>query len=147
MLLTGACISTTPEQSSQVKIDIVSSMRDDQIKKIVMYDECILMFGSALLERIGKGKKHSISQKMRQLGRLVIQLREMSQQQGTLMKYLDGQHFDLVVAVTKRLCRVSSSTTTHGLQMLESPSLGFHLGHSLAKYALIKKRCSYQKKR
>ena len=142
MLLKGAAISamSKSDQFMQLRTDVLSKMREDPVKKIILEDELIQMFGSALLSKIGKAKRQSISQKMRQLGRLVQQMREETRDNASayLTNWISGQSFDTVVKATRSLCSVTEKSTSSGVPMLESPSLGLHLGHSLSKCAMIK---------
>ena len=57
----------------------------------------------------------------------------------TLHKIIDGKYFDTVLQSTKRLCGVQDSTTENGVQLLKTPSIGIHLGHSLMKVCQLKR--------
>ncbi|XP_033100262.1 uncharacterized protein LOC117103757 isoform X3 [Anneissia japonica] len=143
MLLHGGNIYGAKDTLSHKRVlkVIVSTMRErenENIKKTVANDDLILHFGGVLLERKGEKKKNEISAKMRQLGRLVLTIRQILGKDVGLEKCIHGKHFDTVVSATQHLCVPQKAKTMHGVQTTKSPSLGLHLGHSLIKCCHIK---------
>ena len=122
---------------------VVHSMRErggESVKKTVQKDDLILQFGAVLLERKGESRAHDIAFKMRQLSRLVLEVRQITRNSTlTLHKIISGKYFDAVLQATKSLCGVQDTTTQNGVPMLNTPSIGLHLGHSLAKVCQLKR--------
>ena len=101
----------------------------------------ILRFGTSLHDRHGKSRAHDISQRMRQLARLLREVNRMRPKE--ILEDLDldgclsGNSFDLVMSATRSLCGCHDDPS--GRPLFHNPSLGLKLGHSLAKCADLKK--------
>lgn len=144
MLLEGAAVYDHDPKIRKVRKVVVHPMTEknnERVKQTVENDEMILQFGSVLLHRKGKARRHDIATKMRQLSRLVLTAREMEENDAlTLHDLVDGQYFDTVVNATLQLSEVDEShQTQNGVAMTRNPSVGLHLGHSLAKVCQIKR--------
>jgi len=143
MMLRGAVQirnSTTVNQG--FKNEVLKGMRNDDITTVVLGDEIILKYGQSLHQRLGKNRAHDISQRMRQLGRLVTQINSL-QNEGSretkvsLSECLSGSMFDTVVQAT---CVMSvPSNSALGRPLFNNPSIGLKLGHALVKCAEVKK--------
>ncbi|XP_072027751.1 uncharacterized protein [Amphiura filiformis] len=142
MLLEGGKVYGEDRDIHTVRKTIVSKMRksSDNIKDVVEKDMLILHFGNVLLTKTGKARRHCISQKMRQLARLLLKVRQLQGYSNiTLQECLSATNFDHVVQATKELCQPLEETTMNGVSMSKSPSLGLHLGHSLIKCCFLKR--------
>ena len=126
---------TCPKASNVLREKVLAPMKNDEISFKVQKDELILMFGSALMEKGGSKQCHYISQRMRQLSRLLIKLNE--RQEGSLESFLKPASFDIVLSAVKELCEFSYGTD--GSNSVKIPSLALKLGHSLNKCLLILK--------
>ena len=134
-----------PSQSfMELKDTILSSMKSDDVSSLVRRDDVILDYGSFLMSSSGVEKAIFISQKMRQLGRLVLCYREKNDcSEYLLADLLKPERFDEVVAVTKELCSFQ-----HGEQLpsFKTPSLALKLGISLKKCAILHKGVALRRK-
>jgi len=139
MLLAGAARETEPMDYVNLKKIVISRMRNDLVKSVIEKDSLILKFGSIWLNRIGHKKHYVVAQRMRQLGRLLIAFRQRTgRSQIPISDAISGANFDSVVKATKDLCRVSTATTLAGVALMDNPSVGLQLGHTLKKCSLIK---------
>jgi hypothetical protein len=105
----------------------------------------ILRFGSSLHERLGINRAHDISQRKRQLARLVREVNTVNRSLSNdnaehvdLLECISGRYFDLVVQATRQFCGYYDDPS--GRPMFTNPSLGLKLGHNLVKCAELKKR-------
>lgn len=134
-----------PSQSfMELKDTILSSMKSDDVSSLVRRDNVILDYGSFLMSSSGVEKAIFISQKMRQLGHLVLCYREKNDcSEYLLADLLKPERFDEVVAVTKELCSFQ-----HGEQLssFKTPSLALKLGISLKKCAILHKGVALRRK-
>ena len=118
--------------------EILSSMRRDQLSLIVKGDKIILTLGSVLVRKLSTAKCHLISQKMRELARLKMQLILDSKSENLqLIDYVSGVKFNSVIHAIEGLCVCKSDEV--GYRLFEKPSLALKLGHSLQRLAQIKK--------
>lgn len=114
-------------------------MHRDEQARIVKKDNIILRFGISLHQRLGKQRANDILQRMRQLARLLKQVNsgKPAGERLDLDSCISGENFDIVLQSTKVMCGSFDDPT--GRPMLQTPSLGLKLGHSLAKCAEMKK--------
>lgn len=115
---------------------VLSTMVHDQISLVVKNDSLITAFGRSLLDKVGRQRSQYISQRLRQLGRLLITLRSLKGEiEGpSLADFLKPELFDLVVSGVMKLAQKTegSNGSEYGV-----PSLSLKLGHSLKKCILI----------
>ncbi|XP_064619453.1 uncharacterized protein LOC135482903 [Lineus longissimus] len=149
MFLAGAAKADIPmfEDYQSLKDNVISRMRSGIAKSVIENDQMILKFRSILLNKIGSKRHHLIAQRMRQLGRLLVEFRQLRTSPTSLYEILDGQYFDQVIKATKVLCKAGDGTTMNGVSLLGTPSIGLHIGHSLKKCALIKQGIGLRKQR
>ena len=143
MLLEGWQIYSHGPMSKyeRVKTIIVSHMQESEsIKSTILSDDLILQFGNLRLERLGESRRGYIGQQMRQLGRIVKQMRQLTGNKVmTFSQCLDPKHFDNVVTATKQLSKVDKNAKTmNGVVMSGSPSFGLQVGHALAQVCMLK---------
>ncbi|XP_064628140.1 uncharacterized protein LOC135487883 [Lineus longissimus] len=118
---------------------IISPMRSNVVKTIIKKDTLILKLGAILLNKIGVKRQKVITQRLRLLGRFLQEFRQLRNNPFIgLSEIICGEHFDSAVKATRNLCCVSKETTMAGVSLLNTPSIGLQLGHSLKKCALIK---------
>lgn len=138
MLLAGAQrFSIASKEFSELKKIVIDRMRDGNERDVIEKDHLILTLGSVSLEKCGSSRRHNISTKMRQLARLVLQLRK-SFPLISLDDCICGEKFDAVVRATRKICGQNKKKSMSGTSMLNTPSLGLQIGHSLAKVIQIK---------
>lgn len=112
---------------------ILLNMRDDSIKLIVQKDRRIVDYGSRLLSKQGceHNKLHYISQKLREIARLLICVKSKSDID--LDDLLSAKHWDLLIKSVKTVCEYDEEQCSFNV-----PSLALKLGHSLKKCARYK---------
>ncbi|PIK56621.1 hypothetical protein BSL78_06477 [Apostichopus japonicus] len=142
MLLSGALHGKNTlflsDNFKDLRRDVISKVRDDEVKRVLEADELILMFGASLLERLGALRRHVISQRMRQLARLLITFK-LTNGETSLMELIDASRFDNVVVCVRGICGNAKQQTVAGVNMFTSPSYGLHIGHSLVKCSMLKR--------
>ena len=82
-------------------------MKSDEITIAAKTDNLIVKYGTHLTEKVGGERLHAVSQGMRQLGRLLLYLREKSSTGSSAMgleHFMKPEHFDLIIASVKLLC-------------------------------------------
>ncbi|KAF5281925.1 hypothetical protein FQR65_LT14451 [Abscondita terminalis] len=126
------------EMSTDYKINILNSLRDDDIGLYCKEDHLIVKFGAMQFEKYGLTQIDLIKQWMRQLSRLVLNLKEKFVQNLHLIDFLKPEQFDIVVCTVKELCGCSSNDVTKRPQFAIR-SLALKLGHSLKKCANIER--------
>ena len=74
---------------------VLSSLKDDNVSEIIKTDSLLEVFGSILLAKTGPEHKAYISQRLRQMGRLMIEVKKSKEI--CTQKVLVPQFFDLLV--------------------------------------------------
>lgn len=112
---------------------VLSSLSNDSISLVVKHDWLILTFGNLLSSSHDQTKAGYICQRMRQLARLVIQLRSTSENQDAdLGSFLKPTLFDMVLEAVHAVCKYTESDSTIAAR-ITIPSLALKLGHSVKK--------------
>lgn len=77
---------------------VLVRMQNDDLKKEAKQDELIMRMGAALLRKLGPRRANDISQIMRQLGRLRVQVKKLVCSANIqLSDYLTGTGFDVIL--------------------------------------------------
>lgn len=116
--------------------NIVSKLRDDEIGKTCTDDDLILQYGSMQFEKYGTTQCELTRQNMRQMGRLLIKLREIDKEgdgSKDLSIYINPGKFDLIIQATKLLCVTQAGT--YQRPEFSIPSLALKIGHGIRKCA------------
>ena len=131
-MLLPVCSDVSP----RMREDVLEKMQHDDISLTVKNDSLIMNFGCRLYFKVGHSEHmHSyVSQKMRELGRLLSKARELSESVSSLSTLIDPCKFKIVVDAVKAVCGFDDSS-----HKFITPSLGLKLGHSLKKCAAIVK--------
>ena len=114
---------------------ILDSMVIDEVSLLCKSDPLILKFGEKLYMKLGheKHQKHHISTKMRELGRLLAQIRKRCSA-SVLTDCISPDKFPEVAAAVRELAAYDSADNKYGV-----PPLALKVGQSLVKCALILK--------
>ncbi|XP_050314971.1 uncharacterized protein LOC126749344 [Anthonomus grandis grandis] len=113
-------------ESLRLKNEVFPIMRSDDISKAAMGDVLICSYAESLLRKHRRPQiKNVISNKMRELGRLLLTLREASGCQ-ILLDTLKPEMFDHFVAATKIISGYNEET-----QSFKASSLALHMGTTL----------------
>ena len=116
--------------------EVITRMRNDDIKDIVQNDPLFIEYGRRLFYRrdLEEHTANQISSKMRELARLIQNFREQHGNECILSDLINGTVFDEVVDCVKTLAEFD--TETH---QFKKPWLATQLGHALRKCSSIKK--------
>ncbi|XP_066933576.1 uncharacterized protein [Clytia hemisphaerica] len=123
--------------SDELRLMVLDKMKHDDIHQIVRKDEIILKYGSFKLENSGLRRQHTISERMRLIGRLVRELRDsLGKDDLKLQDALKPQHFDDIVMATKKLGGFSV-TTQEGepVSSFSVPPTPLKIGYTVIKCA------------
>ena len=121
--------------SSSLLTKIVASMRSDDITIVARNDPLIMAVGTVLTDKHGLNGSGTISQKMRELSRLLSKLRETDHRPNArLMDFIRPDKFDVVIEAVKEMCKFQVNS---GKQDVGTPSLALKVGHSLKKCVQI----------
>lgn len=127
-------LPTTLEMSEGLKKDVIGRMTADEISIAARNDPTIIKIGEKLYQKHGH-LPHlytHVSQKMRELGRLLLVVRSEDRNITTIKDVIHAQKFPTVIKATRVLCKYSIETNTYG-----NPSLALKLGHLLKKAAKV----------
>lgn len=112
--------------SLRLKNEVFPIMRNDEIAKLAMNDILICCYADNLLRRHKRPQiRNSISNKMRECGRLLLCLKNMTGLQ-KLFDFLKPQFFDNFIAATKVISGYDPETFT-----FKTSSLPLHMGTTL----------------
>lgn len=116
--------------------NVLAAMKQDDITNTVRGDEAILTFGLSLYEKVGEEKITYVSQRMREVARLLQELRNVDKTGTKLEDFIKPEKFDLIIKAVRRLCifEMPSDGTT---PRYGTPSLALKLGNSLKKCAAV----------
>ena len=110
---------------------IFAIMKSDEVSIVARKDWLIKEVGVVLVEKYGEKQNGLVSQKMRELARLLLQLRETHASSGSqLSDFIKPGRFDDVVSAVKS---ISNFHFHKGVQNVATPSLSLKIGHSLKK--------------
>ena len=120
--------------------EILDSMVIDEVSIICKADPTIKEFGLRLFRKHGKERhqKQYISGKLRELGRLVNELRKHDQT-ASLAQYLSATKFSILTKAVRAVCKFDEETNRY-----DAPSLALKLGNSLKKCAAMRKARAIQ---
>ena len=131
LMLLGA-LSTS---SNSMLDKVLATMRNDDTTLVAKSDDLILGVGKLLVEKHGVTKAQDTSQTMRELSRLLIELRRIEENpHAKLQSYIRPGKFDTVVDAVKTLCAFD---VQDGHQNVGTPSLALKIGYALKKCANI----------
>ena len=107
-------------------------MRDDGIREVVEGDYLIMRYGQRLYEEQGHipHRHQYISQKMRELGRLLVVLKSSEYNISSLEDAMKPSSWDSFIQSVKKVSEFSYETHTYGI-----PSLALKIGYSMKKCA------------
>ena len=128
LLLYPACCN---DSSSSLLSKLFATMKSDAVSIVARNDWLIKEVGVLLVEKYGEKQNNLVSQKMRELARLLLQLRETDASPNShLSDFIKPGKFDDVVTAVKS---ISKFHFEEGVQSVVTPSLPLKIGHSLRK--------------
>lgn len=127
MLVKSALLLQNTNDFKQLTKEVFSSMRCDDITLTAKNDETICAFGTRLLlNHRDLHLKSYISQRMRQLSKLLLHLRKLVPELSNLKDFLIPKYFRTVVNATLSLSGYNDTNNTY-----KCPSVALKLGHSI----------------
>lgn len=117
--------------------NILTKLKKDKITLVCQQDLLILKFGAMQYEKYHNTQCEVIRQSMRQLSRLVLELRHLDSNKKWLSEWLLPEHFDIVVAAVKRVSYFSENRVRR--PKFDVPSLALKLGYNIKKCICINK--------
>ncbi|XP_065921182.1 uncharacterized protein [Magallana gigas] len=116
--------------------NIFIKMRDDAVKLEIQKDPLVLQFAERLYEKNGANlhQHQYISQRLRELRRLLIQLKSDQTEITSIRTAINPINWDTLIHGIKTLAGLDEKKNTY-----KTPSLPLKLGHSLSKCAKILK--------
>jgi len=116
---------------------VFAQMVRDEITTVAQNDQLIVTIGDLMANKLQKHNAYYISNKMRQLAKLLIRLRKSDNNVDyTLEKFIKPDKFDEVVAAVLAECKYEPATD-QCQSSINIPSLALKLGHSLKKCATL----------
>ena len=116
---------------------VMSKMKRDEITDTCRNDSLIVKFGHGLFLKKGSGGCYDVKQKMRQMGRLLMQLRKDSKSTNSFSEFLSCENFDVIIEATKRVC-ASYMDKDCMIRRPDKPNLALSIGIGVKKCATIK---------
>ena len=126
-------------ESSRMVEEVLSGLRDDEIKQVIAHDSQPKSFGCYMLSSKGKTRSLMVSmkQRLRSLAKLILCLRKkLGDEHLTLEDSLQPRHFDNIIACVQEVCSWELGDSNHP-QSFKTPSLALKLGHALKKSAEV----------
>ena len=131
MFLASALATNAKYEDFSAKI--ISLMLDDEMTNLVKNDELLMVYGYTLYEMGGEGSFSEISNKLRNVTRLLIKFRETNDVSITTAGLTDPLHWDAIIAAVKFLVKHG------GIENVGIPSLLLKLGQYLEALASAKR--------
>ena len=101
-LLLPTTVLSTKDVKKSLHDNVLSSMKNNEISAIARKDPLIVNFGATIFEKVGTKNINYVSQRMRQLARLLQTLRKENEA-ANFDDFIDTARFDELVATAKDL--------------------------------------------
>ena len=136
--------ATSSSDNSSILNRLFSTMKTDKVSLIAKNDWLIKEVGLFLVEKHGEKQQHLTSQKMRELARLLTELRAADFSPNAQLKdFIKPAKFDVVINAVKSLSKFHFQ---EGVQRVATPSLSLKVGHSLKKCVSILRGQAFRRK-
>ncbi|XP_021356135.1 uncharacterized protein LOC110452122 [Mizuhopecten yessoensis] len=150
LLLESSMALTKNSKVDQEFLTVVAGMKQDEVLDCIKSDNALRLLGGSMIQKVGKSRVANVRQKLRELGRLLIEMRKTTPVNGTSLQNFNDiikpENFDRITEVVWNIAGTSLSGeevyTQRGLPKYEKPSLALKLGHSLKKMAEMKRGCA-----
>ncbi|RXG58925.1 hypothetical protein Avbf_07084 [Armadillidium vulgare] len=123
------------EASSAVLENVFMKMQADDITSLVKNDKLITLYAEKLYSKHGSDDQchMMISQKLREIGRLMMGIQKRDSSIDSLSKCLTPQYYQVVCEATREVSGFDEATGKY-----KTPSLALKIGHALNKCCSIK---------
>ena len=113
--------------------NILCNMNNDDLTDIARNDWLIMHLGTFLYEQHGVTQRRSISQHMRMLSKLLIEIRVVTENKRLKMvECISPAFFDHIVTAVRKVCVINMPEHSRP-QLTNSPSFALKVGHDLKK--------------
>ena len=131
-----------PHGTSTQVFELLNGMSNDTIVKAARTDSLIIDYAAKLLARKGMTKKAYVRDKVREVARFLLQMRQQSDMRNiSLTDCIKPERFKQCVVAVKALAGFNVETMAY-----TRPSLALKIGHALQKLATIVKRNAIEQK-
>ena len=129
-------LSDGQEASARLQ-SYISKMIVDDVSRCIKSDPLICSFGNKLCQKLRKqgDQQHYVCNKLRELGRFVLEVRQCCENVTRMEDCIAPQRFKFLIQAVTDLCGWDDLTET-----ISKPSVGIKLGHSLTKCAKLLRR-------
>ena len=126
----------TPPSASDSLKNVMGRMLVDDVSRCAKSDPLIIDYGNKMCLRLRMegDQHHHISNKIRELARLVLETRKCCEEVSSLEDCLMPKNFNFVIEAATELAGWNEDEGC-----METPSIGIKLGHSLNKCSMILK--------
>ncbi|XP_073791776.1 uncharacterized protein isoform X4 [Danio rerio] len=127
---TAACLLPMGSDTPAGIRTLLMGMREDSIAKAITEDRLIMLFGESIYTKCGHDRAQHpyIVQKMRELARFMVKVKELSKSVETLEKLCVPQNFVLAITACKEVSSYNAESN-----LFKTPSLALKIGYSLKK--------------
>ncbi|KAK4886952.1 hypothetical protein RN001_003223 [Aquatica leii] len=130
-------------KNSRIKKEVFSIMRPDNISAVAKSDPLICLYGENLLNKHKRKQiRNLISNKMREMGRLLISLKSFLNDIHGLFDALKPEYFSFFILAAKDISGYDSDAKT-----FNSPSLALHMGTNLKMICDVASKIVIEKKK
>ena len=137
-LLHGSLADSCPHIDESLFNSVIQRMQSGRLLQVVKNDSLILELGSMLLEKLGNNRALDISARMRELARLVVQLRIDKTAKGQALNgFLSGENFDNVVKAIE--AEAEPCLGPGKRKIFKKPGFVINVGSSVMKCAQLKR--------
>src|SRR5688572_2436331 len=141
-VLNASLLLPPPKGTSAKVFELLSGMLDGTIKLAAKCDSLIIDYASKLIAKKGMQKKAYIRDKVREVARFLIKMREMKGLGNVaLADCIMPDRFKQCLTAVRELAGFQEQTMTY-----RTPSLALKLGHTLQKLSKIAKRNAIENK-
>ena len=128
-----ASVLAVDSKYDKFSADVLARMQEDELSIFIKHDELLMLYGYTIYEKGGVEKFSEISNKLRNVARLVLKYREMFDAFVTTNEIIDPTHWDSIIKCIKHV-------VDHcGNENVGIPSLLLRLGRSLQALASAKR--------
>jgi hypothetical protein len=117
---------------------VIPKMANDVVSIVVQSDQTILRVGSQQLEKRGTEKASEVSQKMRLLGRVVLEGRKLiGNEKVSLEDLLKPGKFDTLICCARNIAGYEENDGSSSKKRFKAPATAVHCGYELKRAAMI----------
>lgn len=120
---------------------VLDSFYSDEISRSVKSDYLLLMLGKAQLSKLGFKRASQVTEKLKIMGRLKLQLRSLlGNESASVEDFITPSQFDVCITAVKSLAMESDRNSLSGTKTFNKPSLALKASQLLKKGLAIRKK-------